>query len=60
VKIHFDCSTRDSAQEAQLERTYEAAEVLRKAGFACEVTRWFVNKPGEDAAGIIIKQEPLK
>lgn len=47
--------TTTPEQDAIRERTYEAAKVLREAGFDCEVIEWFVTKPGEHPAGIVLK-----
>ena len=54
--IRLDEATKTPAQIAQRESTYEAAAVLRNAGFACEVVEYFTGTDGNaDAAGIRIQ-----
>ena len=49
---------RTPEQNACLERTYQAAKILRDAGFECEVTLYFVSKPEHQPAAIYLKVKP--
>ena len=54
--VRIDEHNKTPQQVAQRDATYEAAKVLRKAGYDVEVREWFTGKSkNADAAGIVIK-----
>ena len=54
--VRFDEEDKTPMQVIQRERTYEAAKLLRAAGFKCQVNEYFTGKnPRADAAGITIE-----
>ncbi len=59
VHLRLDEADKTPEQLAQRERTYQAAKVLRAAGFACDVREFYTGKcAGADAAGIFLKGVP--
>lgn len=59
IQIRLDEQSKTPRQLVQRDLTYEAAKVLRQAGFECEVLEYFTgNAPDADAAGIRVKVKP--
>lgn len=55
VQIRVDEHKKTPQQIAQREATYEAAKVLRRAGFKVDVREWFTGKSTDaDAASIVL------
>ena len=54
--VRIDEEDKTPEQLIQRDRTYEAAKILRSAGFKCRVNEYFTGKnPKADAAGITIE-----
>jgi hypothetical protein len=49
-QIDISADKRTNEQNAQLERYYQAAKVLRAAGFKAKVSLLFVSKPTQSPA----------
>jgi hypothetical protein len=55
IPIRLSEPNQSPEQLAQRDKTYEAAELLLRAGFRCHVTEFFVNKgTRQDSACIIL------
>jgi hypothetical protein len=54
--VRLDEKDKTPEQLMQRDRTYEAAKILRSAGFKCRVNEYFTgNNPKADAAGITVE-----
>jgi hypothetical protein len=62
MKFQVDISSDNLTpqQAAQKEATYQAAKILKAAGYNVEVTRYIVTGPRQDAAGmhIVLEDHP--
>lgn len=51
--VRIDEASKSDAQIAQRDRTYEAAKLLRRNGFDCEVRELFTGKDHNSSAACI-------